>query len=39
MKTTLVVYSIFYKLKFLESLIIFLEPAIKLITGIYDLQK
>ena len=33
------VYLIFYKLIFFESLIIFLEPAIKLITGIFDLQK
>ena len=30
---------IFYKLIFFESLIIFLEPTIKLVTGISDLQK
>ena len=39
MKTTLAVYLIFYKLIYFESLIIFLEPTIKLITGIFDLQK
>ena len=38
-KTTLAIYLIFYKLIFFESLIIFLEPTIKLITGIFDLQK
>ena len=38
-KTALVVYLIFYKLKFFESFIMFLEPTIKLITGIYDLQN
>ena len=38
-KTTLIADLIFYKLKFFESLIIFLEPTIKLITGIFDLQK
>ena len=32
MKTILPVYLIFYKLTFFESLFIFLEPAIKLIT-------
>ena len=36
---TLAVYLIPYKLIFFESLIIFLEPTIKLITGIFDLQK
>ena len=38
-KATLVVYLIFYKLIFFETLIIFLEPKIKLIKGIIDLQK
>ena len=38
-KATLVVYLIFYKLGFFESLIIFLERLIKLITGIFDLQN
>ena len=38
-KATLVAYLIFYKLMFFESLIIFLQPLIKLITGIFDLQK
>ena len=33
------VYLIFYKLIFFESLIMFLESTIKLITGIFDLQK
>ena len=37
MKTTRL--SNFYKLSFFESLIIFLEPTIKLITGIFDFQK
>ena len=36
---TLVVNLIFSKLIFFETLIIFLEPAIKLIRGIFDLQK
>ena len=39
MKAILVVYLIFYKLTFFETLIIFLEPTVKLITGIFDLQK
>ena len=39
MKTTLAVYLIFYKHIFFDSLIIFLEPTIKLITWIFDLQK
>ena len=39
MKTTLVVYLIIYKLTFFESLLIFLEPTITLIAGIFDLQK
>ena len=38
-KMTLVVYLIFYKLIFFETLIIFLELTIKLITGIFDLLK
>ena len=38
-KTTLVIYLIFYQLIFSESLILFLEPTIKLITEIFDLQK
>ena len=38
-KTTLAIYLIFYKLIFFETLIIFLESAIKLIKGIFDLQK
>ena len=38
-KTTLAVYLIFDKLIFFETLTIFLETAIKLITGIFDLQK
>ena len=38
-KTTLAVYLIFYKLIFFESLIIFIEPTIKLITGIFDFQN
>ena len=38
MKTTLAVYLIFYKLMIFESLI-FLEPTIKPITEIFDLQK
>ena len=33
------VYVTFYKLIFFETLIIFLESAIKLITGIFDFQK
>ena len=37
MKTTLAIYQIFYKLTFYETLVIFLEPTIKLITGIFDL--
>ena len=37
-KTTLIVYLIFYKLILFETLIIFIEPTIKLITGIFDLQ-
>ena len=39
MKATFAVYLIFYKLIFFESLIIFLEPTIKLITRMFDLQK
>ena len=38
-KTTLIVYIIFDKLILFETLIIFLETTIKLITGIFDLQK
>ena len=38
-KTTLVVNPIFYKLILFESLIKFPEPAIELITGIFDFQK
>ena len=38
MKTTLAVYLIFYKLMIFESLM-FLEPTIKPITEIFDLQK
>ena len=38
-KMTLVVYLIFYKLIFFETLIIFLELTIKLITRIFDLLK
>ena len=38
-KKTLTVYLIFYKLVFFESLIIFLEPKVKLITRIFDFQK
>ena len=38
-KTTLAVDLIFYKHIFFETLIIFLESTIKLITGIFDLQK
>ena len=37
--TTLVVQLSFYKLTFFESLIMFLEPPIKLITEMFDLQK
>ena len=39
MKTTLAVYLIVYKLRFFESLIIFLESTIKLITEIFYLQR
>ena len=38
-KTTLVIYLIFCKGVFAETLIIFLETTIKLTTGIFDLQK
>ena len=38
-KITLTVYLILYKLIFFETLIIFLEPRIKLITEMFDLQK
>ena len=38
-KTTLAVNLIFCKLIFFETLIIFVELTIKLITGIFDLQK
>ena len=38
-KTTLAVYLIFYKLIIFETLIMFLESTIELITGIFDLQK
>ena len=38
-KTTLAVYLIFCKLMFFETLIIFLESTIKLITGIFDFQN
>ena len=37
-KATLAVYLIFYKLRFFETLMKFLESTIKLITGIIDLQ-
>ena len=36
---TPIVYLIFYKLIFFKTLNIFLEPTIKLITRILDLQK
>ena len=36
-KTTLVVYLTFHKLIFLRNLIVFLEPTIKLISGMFDL--
>ena len=39
MKATLAVYLLFYKLIVFESLIIFLELKIKLITEIFELQK
>ena len=39
MKATLAVYLLFHKLIVFESLIIFLELKIKLITEIFDLQK
>ena len=39
MKTTLAVYLIYYKLIFLKILITFLEPTIKLITGMFNLKK
>ena len=39
MKTTLTVYLFFDKLIFFETLIIFQESTIKLITGIFDFQK
>ena len=38
-KTTLAVYLIFYKLVFFETLIIFRDTTIKLITGIFYFQK
>ena len=38
-KTALTIYLTFYKRIFAETLIIFLETTIKLITGIFDLQK
>ena len=38
-KATLAVYLIFYKLVFFETLIIFREATIKLITGIFYFQK
>ena len=38
-KTTLVTYLIFYKLVFFETLTIFLEATIKLITEIFDWQN
>ena len=38
-KTTLGVCLIFYKLIFFETLIVFLESTIKLITRIFDFQK
>ena len=38
-KTTLAVYLIFYKFKFFGIFIIFLESAIKFITGIFDFRK
>ena len=38
-KTTFVADLIFYKLIFLETMTIFLEVTIKLITGIFNLQK
>ena len=36
-KTTLAFYIIFYKLIFFESLIVFVEPTIKLMAVIFDL--
>ena len=38
-KTTLVVYLIFYKLIFFETLILFPESLITLITGAFALEK
>ena len=38
-KTTLAVNQIIYKRIFFETLVIFLESTIKLITGIFDFQK
>ena len=38
-KTTLVVYLIFYSVVFFETFIIFLETTTKVITGIFDFQK
>ena len=38
-KTTFPAYLIFYKFIIFQTLIIFLEPKIKLITGIFDLKK
>ena len=38
-KTALAVYLFFYKRIFFETLVIFLESTIKLITRIFDLQK
>ena len=38
-KTTLVVYLIFYKLIFFETLILFPESLITLITGAFALKK
>ena len=38
-KTNPTIYLIFYKLVFFETLIIFLEPTIKSITGIFDMKK
>ena len=37
-KTTFAVYLIFYKLIFFETLVIFIDSTIKLITEIFDLQ-
>ena len=38
-KATVTVYLIFYKLIFFETLMLFLEPSIELVTEMFDLQK